>query len=103
MEPFERWAEALGLREFDLVGHSFGGFVCAAWAARGAGVRRMGLLSPLLGFSDERISRLRPAEDGFARGPRARARPRMPSAPHHLCVFGRGSSEHQVTVFCRPD
>mmetsp|Transcript_114914 Transcript_114914/g.321127 ORF Transcript_114914/g.321127 Transcript_114914/m.321127 type:complete len:376 (-) Transcript_114914:89-1216(-) len=63
VEPFERWAEALGLREFDLVGHSFGGFVCAAWAARGAGVRRMGLLSPLLGFSDERISRLRPAED----------------------------------------
>jgi len=55
----ERWAEATGLSEFALLGHSFGGYLCGAWAARHPGrIQCLGLLSPLLGFSEERIARL---------------------------------------------
>lgn len=61
---FERWAEKVELTEFALIGHSFGGYVCSAWAARyPARIKFLGLLSPLLGFSDERIARLEPKED----------------------------------------
>mmetsp|Transcript_92256 Transcript_92256/g.214304 ORF Transcript_92256/g.214304 Transcript_92256/m.214304 type:complete len:406 (+) Transcript_92256:31-1248(+) len=64
VDAFERWAEAQGLKSFALVGHSFGGYVCAAWACRHPErIRYLGLLSPLLGFSDERISRFEPRED----------------------------------------
>merc|ERR1712062_936919 len=46
--------------EFDLLGHSFGGFVCTAWASRNPShIRNLGLLSPLLGYSDERIDRVK--------------------------------------------
>eukprot|EP00930_Biecheleria_cincta_P073688 TRINITY_DN60977_c0_g1_i1.p1 TRINITY_DN60977_c0_g1~~TRINITY_DN60977_c0_g1_i1.p1 ORF type:complete len:402 (-),score=62.85 TRINITY_DN60977_c0_g1_i1:151-1356(-) len=60
VEPFERWAEAMNLSEFILLGHSFGGFVSGAWAARYPGrIKCLGLLSPLLGWSDERISKIK--------------------------------------------
>lgn len=57
-EPFERWAEALQLKNFVLLGHSFGGLVSSYWAMRHPErIACLGLLSPCLGFSDERISR----------------------------------------------
>lgn len=60
VEPFERWVEAMGLKEFDLLGHSFGGFVCTSWASRNPSqVRNLGLLSPLLGYPDEKIDRMK--------------------------------------------
>merc|ERR1712007_41159 len=34
VEPFERWAKAMQLPAFVLVGHSFGGFVAGCWATR---------------------------------------------------------------------
>lgn len=58
VEPFVQWAQAMALGEFVLLGHSFGGYVSAAWAARDPGrVKHLGLLSPLLGWTDDRISR----------------------------------------------
>lgn len=64
VSAFEHWADAVGLRSFALLGHSFGGYVCGAWAARHPErVSCLGLLSPLLGFSDARTARFEPAED----------------------------------------
>lgn len=64
VSAFERWADTVGLKSFALLGHSFGGYVCGAWAARHPErVRCLGLLSPLLGFSDARISRYEPTQD----------------------------------------
>merc|ERR1712032_952377 len=54
----------MGLSEFALVGHSFGGFVCSVWATQHPHrIKCLGLLSPLLGFSDERLSRYEPSAD----------------------------------------
>lgn len=62
--PFEAWATSVGLDEFVLLGHSFGGFVASCWATRRqANVICLGLLSPLLGFSDERIEKATPSAD----------------------------------------
>jgi len=62
VDPFQQWVEAMELNEFDLLGHSFGGFVCSAWASRyPEKIRSLGLLSPLLGFSDARIDKFRGA------------------------------------------
>lgn len=56
-KPFECWAEALQIKEFVLLGHSFGGLVSAYWATHHPErIACLGLLSPLLGFSDERIN-----------------------------------------------
>eukprot|EP00929_Paragymnodinium_shiwhaense_P001266 TRINITY_DN101492_c0_g1_i1.p1 TRINITY_DN101492_c0_g1~~TRINITY_DN101492_c0_g1_i1.p1 ORF type:complete len:436 (-),score=56.40 TRINITY_DN101492_c0_g1_i1:327-1541(-) len=55
--PFERWADQMGLSQFALIGHSFGGFVASSWANRQPErIRSLGLLSPLLGWSEEKIS-----------------------------------------------
>eukprot|EP00931_Biecheleriopsis_adriatica_P057579 TRINITY_DN34178_c0_g1_i1.p1 TRINITY_DN34178_c0_g1~~TRINITY_DN34178_c0_g1_i1.p1 ORF type:complete len:401 (-),score=82.16 TRINITY_DN34178_c0_g1_i1:41-1210(-) len=61
VEPFILWAEAMGLKKFILLGHSFGGFVASAWASRdqGAHIAHLGLLSPLLGWTDQRIEGLK--------------------------------------------
>jgi len=57
--PFERWAEAMKLSEFVLAGHSFGGFVASCWATRSPdSVKALFLLSPLLGWSNKRISQI---------------------------------------------
>lgn len=57
VDAFEGWARSVGLEEFALLGHSFGGYVAACWATRHPGrVRCLGLLSPLLGWSDEKIA-----------------------------------------------
>lgn len=64
VEPFEQWSASMGLTSFVLLGHSFGGFVAACWASRQpASVTSLGLLSPLLGFSDERIDAFKPKQD----------------------------------------
>eukprot|EP00928_Gymnodinium_smaydae_P022961 TRINITY_DN19123_c0_g1_i1.p1 TRINITY_DN19123_c0_g1~~TRINITY_DN19123_c0_g1_i1.p1 ORF type:complete len:416 (-),score=89.64 TRINITY_DN19123_c0_g1_i1:84-1331(-) len=65
VSPFEQWAAAMDLPRFVLLGHSFGGFVAAAWATRRPeSVACLGLLSPLLGFSEERVRKiLEPSED----------------------------------------
>eukprot|EP00927_Polykrikos_kofoidii_P043368 TRINITY_DN3743_c0_g1_i2.p1 TRINITY_DN3743_c0_g1~~TRINITY_DN3743_c0_g1_i2.p1 ORF type:complete len:406 (+),score=40.87 TRINITY_DN3743_c0_g1_i2:86-1303(+) len=58
VEPFERWAAAMQLSEFVLVGHSFGGFVSSCWATRSTlNIKGLILLSPLLGYSNERIAK----------------------------------------------
>jgi len=64
VDPFECWAQAMGLTSFTLLGHSFGGYVCSAWALKHPGrVNCLGLLSPLLGFSDDRIAHFEQRED----------------------------------------
>jgi len=65
VEPFEQWAEAQGLSKFVLLGHSYGGFVSSVWASRQPeSVACLGLLSPLLGFDEEKIdARMTPKED----------------------------------------
>mmetsp|Transcript_37189 Transcript_37189/g.67845 ORF Transcript_37189/g.67845 Transcript_37189/m.67845 type:complete len:398 (-) Transcript_37189:38-1231(-) len=57
VEPFINWAAAMGLSEFILLGHSLGGFVVSAWASRDdqQRIKCLGLLSPLLGWSDARL------------------------------------------------
>eukprot|EP00416_Gambierdiscus_australes_P016323 CAMPEP_0171071386 /NCGR_PEP_ID=MMETSP0766_2-20121228/10296_1 /TAXON_ID=439317 /ORGANISM="Gambierdiscus australes, Strain CAWD 149" /LENGTH=360 /DNA_ID=CAMNT_0011527925 /DNA_START=68 /DNA_END=1150 /DNA_ORIENTATION=- len=63
VDPFVQWAEAMGLTEFAVLGHGFGGFVCSAWASRSASqINWLGLLSPVLGFSDERIVHMQPED-----------------------------------------
>lgn len=58
VEPFVNWADTIGLSQFVLLGHSLGGFVASAWATRDVErIRHLGLLSPLLGWTDERVNR----------------------------------------------
>ena len=53
VDAIESWRKGVGLQKFDLLGHSFGGYVAAAYAIKHPGyLNRLILLEPY-GFSDK--------------------------------------------------
>ena len=75
-DAFEQWRLASGLVEFDLIGHSFGGFLCGHYAHRYSPVRKLILMSSWGVPALEAFSDKSPAP-AAASWPRLRAPPVM--------------------------